>query len=77
MYILMQALYERLRKSDNVAQGTKKDSVYHKQSSINKHTLGGIDSNNGGNQGFFPAGVQIPKIDMRKFENNDPMTWTF
>ena len=42
MSMIMHALDERLPKSDNVAQGTHKDSVHVEQTSINKRILGGF-----------------------------------
>ena len=43
--------------------------------SFSKSTPGGFDSNTGSNQGWFPRGIQLPKIDMRKFDGKDPITW--
>ena len=44
---------------------------------MNKHDIRGIDSNVGSNQGWSPRGLQLPKIDMRKFDGKDPITWIF
>ena len=64
---------------DNVVQGTHDDrnSSHCEQPSFSKHTLGGIDSNTGSNQGWFPRGIQLPKFDMRKFDGKYPITWIF
>ena len=44
---------------------------------MKKHDIRGIDSNMGSNQGWSPRGLQLPKIDMRKFDGKDPITWIF
>ena len=44
---------------------------------LSNHTPRGFDSNIGSNQGGFPRGIQLPKIDMRKFDGKDPITWIF
>ena len=77
--MIIQALDERLPKSDNVAQGTheNKYSVLVEQSFINKHILGVFNSNIGENHGWFPEGIHFPKINMRKFDGDDPITWIF
>ena len=67
---LMDTLDERLPKSD-------KASVHEEQPSMNTHILGGFVSHNGGNHGWSQRGIHIPKIDMRKFNNNIPITWIF
>lgn len=69
----------KLPKGEDVAQGTQeeKDSVHVEQPSLNKNTPRGFDSNNGSNQGWSPKGIQLPKIDMRKFDGQDPITWIF
>lgn len=77
MSMLMQALNERIPKSDNMAHGNHKDSVHVEQPSINKHIIRGFDSNNGGIQGWFPRGIQLPKIDIKKFDGNNPITRIF
>jgi hypothetical protein len=74
---LIQTLEQRLPKTDNVAQGTHKVSVHEKQTSINKNILVGFDSNSGYVHGWFSKGIHFPKIDMRKFDGNDPITSMF
>ena len=70
---------EKLPNGDNVGQGTHDDrnSSHFEQPSFSKHTLGGFNSNTRSNQGWFPRGIQLPKIDMRKFDGKDPITWIF
>ena len=62
-----------------MAQGTQEDkySAHVDQPSINNPTPRGFDSNDGINQGWSPRGIQLPKIDMRKFDGKDPITWIF
>ena len=68
---------ENIYKGDDVAKGTHegKDIVQVEQHSIYKNIVGGFDFGNVGNQGWFPRGNQLPNIDMRKFDSNDPITW--
>ena len=74
---LIQHIEEKLPNGDNVGQGTQDDrnSSHFEQPSFSKHTLGGFDSNIGSNQGWFRRGIQFRKIDMRKFDGKDPITW--
>ena len=60
-----------------MAQGSQEDkySVHVEQPSINKLTLRGFDSNNGSNKGWSPRGIELCKIDVRKFDGKDPITW--
>ena len=51
--------------------------IVFEQPSFSKHTPGGFDSNTRSNQGWFPRGIQLPNIDMRKFYGKDPITWVF
>ena len=77
--MVKQHLEENLHKRDNVVPGTHedKDSVHVEQTSINKHTLGGFDPNNGFNNGSFLMVIQLTKFDKRKFDGKGPMTWIF
>ena len=61
---------ENLPNSDNVGKGPHYDrnNSHFKQPSFSKHTPGGFDSNIRINQGWFPRGIQLPNIDMRKFD---------
>jgi hypothetical protein len=79
MINLVQHTEEKLPNGDNVGQGTQDDrnSSHFDQPSFSKHTLGGFNSNAGSNHGWFPRGIQPPKIDMRKFDDKDPITWIF
>jgi hypothetical protein len=62
-----------------VGQGThdERNSSHFEKPSFSKSTLGGFDSNIGSNQRWLPRGIQLPKIDMRKFDGKDPITWIF
>ena len=55
----------------------KKNNAHVELPSMNKHDLRGFDSNMGSNQGWSTRGLQLPKIDMRKFDGKDPITWIF
>ena len=76
---LMQHPKEKLLNDDKVGQGThdERNSSHFEKPSFSKSTPGGFDSNTGSNQGWFPRGIQIPKIDIRKFDEKDPITWIF
>ena len=67
---LIQHPHENLPNDDNVGQGThdERNSFHFEKPSFSKSTPGGFDSNIGSNQGGFPRGIQLPKIDMRKFD---------
>ena len=64
---------------DNEGQGTHDDrnSSRFEQPSFSKHTPGGFDSQPRSNRGWFPRCNQLPKIDMRKFDGKEPITWIF
>ena len=76
---LIQYPEENLPNYDNVVQGThdERNSSYFVKPSFSKSTPGGFDSNTGSNQGWFPRGIQLPKIDMTKFDGKYPITWIF
>ena len=76
---LIQHPEEKIPNDDKVGQGThdERNSSHFEKPSFSKSTLGGFDSNTGSNQGWFPRGIQLPKIDMRKFDGKDPITWIF
>ena len=76
---LLQLQVENIPKEDEVGQGTHEDknSTHVQLPSMNKHDLRGFDSNMGSNQGWSTRGLQLPKIDMRKFDGKDPITWIF
>ena len=76
---LIQHPHENLPNDDNVGQGThdERNSFHFEKPSFSKSTPGGFDSNIGSNQGGFPRGIQLPKIDMRKCDGKDPITWIF
>ena len=57
-------------------QGAHDDinSAQLEKPSINKHSLRGLDSNVGSNQGWPTRGIQLPKVNMRNFDGKDPFT---
>ena len=76
---ILQQIKENIPNGDNVVQGTRDDrnSSHCEQPSFSKHTPRGFDSNTRSNQGWFPRGIQLPNIDIRKFDGKDPITWIF
>ena len=76
---LIQHPEEKLPNDDKVGQGThdERNSSHFEKPSFSKSIPGGFDSNTGSNQGWFPRGIQIPKIDKRKFDGKDHITWIF
>ena len=76
---LLQNTEEKLPKGDGVDQGSDDyiNSAQGEKPSINNHSLRGLDSNVGSNQGWSTRGIQLPKIDMKKFDGKDPLTWIF
>ena len=62
-----------------MVQGTHEDknSAHVELPSMNEHDLKGFDSNMGSNQGWYTRGLQLPKIDMKKFDGKDSITWIF
>ena len=51
-----------------------KDSVCVEKHSMNKNIPKGNYSNHESHQGWSPRGTQLPKVDMRNFNGNDPIT---
>ena len=74
---LIQNTKEKIPKGDDVGQGSHDDSAHVEKPSINKHSLIGFDSNAGNTKGWSTRGIQLPKIDMKNFDRNDPITWIF
>lgn len=76
---LIQHLEEKLPNDDKVGQGThdERNSSHFEKPSFSKSTPGGFDANTRSNQGWFPRGIQLPKIAMRKFDGKEPITWIF
>lgn len=76
---IIQHLEEKLPNDDKVHQDNhdERNSSHFEKPSFSKSTPGGFDSNTGSNQGWFPRGIQLPKIDKRKFDGKDPNTWIF
>ena len=64
---------------DDVFQDTQedKDNVHVNKQSMNKNIPRENDSSNGSHRGWSPRGTQLPEIDMRKFDGNDPITCIF
>ena len=62
---LIQHTKEKLPNDDNVGQGThdERNSSHFEKPSFSKSTPGGFDSNTGSNKGWFPRGIQLPKIE--------------
>ena len=71
---LLQNKQEKIPKADDMNQGAHYyiNSNQWEKPSINKHSLRGLDSNVGSNQGWSTRVIQLPKIDMRKFDGKDP-----
>ena len=76
---LIQHPKQKLPNDNNVGQGThdERNSSHFEKPSFSKSTPRGFDSNTGSNQEWFSRGIQLPKIDMRKFDGKDPITWIF
>ena len=76
---LLQHQDGKIPKEEELDQGTheEKNSPQVEVPSMDKHDIRGNDSNMGSNQVWFPRGLQLPKIDMRKFDGKDPITWIF
>ena len=70
---------ENIPNGDDVDQGThdERNSSHFEKPSFSKSTPRGFDSNTVSNQGWFPRGIQLPKIDMKKFDGKDPITWKY
>ena len=79
LVMLIQNAEEKIPKDIDMGQGSQenKDMVKVDKPSITKPNIGGCDSNNGSNQAWSSRGIQLPKIDMRKFDGKDPITWIF
>ena len=76
---ILQHKEEKNLKYDDVGQGTHRDknSAHVEIPSINKNDLRGLYSNMGHNKGWSIRYIQLPKIDMRKFDAKHPITWIF
>ena len=73
--MLIQNVEEKIPKDIDMGQGSQenKDMVKVDKPSTNKPNIGGYVSNNGSNQAWSSRGIQLPKIDMRKFDGKDPI----
>jgi hypothetical protein len=79
LVMLIQNAKEKIAKYIDMGQGSQenKDMVQVDKPSIMKPNIGGYVSNYESNQAWSSRGIQIPKIDMRKFDGKDPITWIF
>ena len=75
----IQHLEEKIPNNDNVGQVNhdERNSSHFEKLSFSKYTPGGFNSNTRSNHGWFPRGIQLPKIDMRKFDGKDPIKLIF
>ena len=76
---LLQHQEEKIHKEDDVGKSTHEDknSSDVELPSINKHGIKGFYSNMGSNKGWSTKGIQLPKINMRKFDGKESITWIF
>ena len=79
LVMFIQNAEEKIPKGIDMGQGSQvnKDMVQVDKPSIMKPNLGGYVSNYGSNQAWSSRGIQLPKINMRKFDGKDPITWIF
>jgi hypothetical protein len=68
--MIMEALNGRPPKIDKVSERTRENngSVWVEQLSNNKNFLGGYNFNNGVTYGWSPKGVNLPKVELMKFD---------
>ena len=76
---LLQLHGEKITKEEEVYQGTyeENNSSHVEIPSMNMNDLIGFDSNMVSNQGCPIRGLQLPMINMRKFDDKDPITCIF
>ena len=76
---ILQNTEDKIPKRDDVDQGAHDyiNSAQGEKPSINKNSLIGLHYNVGSNHGWSTRGIQLHKIDMRKFDGKDPLTWIF
>ena len=69
----------RFPKDIDMGHGSQenKDMVQVDKPSIMNPNTGGYISNYGSNQAWSSRGIQLLKIDMRKFDGKYPITWIF
>jgi hypothetical protein len=69
---IIKYLNGRLPKIYKVFEGIfeNKDNIQVEQLSNNKNFLGGFNSNNRITYGWFPKGVILPKVKLKKFHRN-------
>jgi hypothetical protein len=73
---IIEALIGRLPKIDKVSKGTheNKGSIQVEQLSKNKIFLGGFNSKHGVTYGWFPKGVNLPTVELKKFDGTKVFT---
>ena len=74
---ILQTLDGMLPKSDIVTKVTheNKGSIHVEQLSNNNNFPGGFNSNSGITYGWSPKGVNLPKVELRKFDGTWVFTW--
>ena len=79
LIMLIQNAQEKIPKDIDMGQGSQenKDMVQLDKPSITKPNIRGYASNNRSNQAWSLRGIQLPKINMRKLDGKDPITWIF
>ena len=79
LVMLVQNAEEKIPKDIDMGQGSQENKymVQVGKPSITKPNIGGYASKNGSNQAWSSRGIQLPMIDMRKFDGKDPITWIF
>ena len=77
--MFIQNAEEKIPKDFDMGQGSQenKDMVQVDKPFTTTPNIGGYVSNNGSNQAGYSRGIQLLKIDMRKFDENDPIMWIF
>jgi hypothetical protein len=74
---IIEALNGRLSKIDKVSKGTheNKGSIQVEQLSNNKNVPREFKSNSGVTCGWFLKGVNLPKVELKKFDGTKVFTW--
>lgn len=79
LVMLIQNEEEKILKHIDMGQGSQENKymVQVDKPSTTKPNTRGYVSNNGCNQAWSSRGMQLPKLNMRKFDGKDPITWIF
>jgi hypothetical protein len=74
---ILETLNGRLPEIDKVYEGSQenKGSIHVEQLSNNNNFPGGFNSNSGITYGWSPKGVNLPKVELRKFDGEEVFTW--